>query len=189
MTDLPNSSADGAANTSTPDGEAPAGDPELAALVRRVAPRDDPDPSLAALVNLGPRPVSPAVSAATAAGATERSLAGAPAVDETAQASEPTDTAPTDTSPTSESEPDVDAATPDYLGVGLMSAALAARKCPSSCTNTTTPSPTWLKARTTCDPMYPAPPVTSHVIQAPWCHEQPVGPRVARAARSCSHAR
>ncbi len=35
MTDLPNSAADGAANTSTPDGETPAGDPELAALVAR----------------------------------------------------------------------------------------------------------------------------------------------------------
>ena len=33
MTDLPNSAADGAANTSTPDGDTPAGDPELAALV------------------------------------------------------------------------------------------------------------------------------------------------------------
>jgi hypothetical protein len=43
MTDLPNS---------TPDGETPAGDPELAALVRRDAPPDDADPSLAALVNL-----------------------------------------------------------------------------------------------------------------------------------------
>ena len=103
MTDLPNSAADRAANASTPDGETPPGDPELAALVRHDAPPDDGDPSLAALVNLGPRPVSPAVSAATAAGATERSLAGAPAVDETAQASEPTDTAPADTSPTSES--------------------------------------------------------------------------------------
>ena len=48
MTDLPNSAADRAANASTPDGETPAGDPELAALVRRDAPPDDADPSLAA---------------------------------------------------------------------------------------------------------------------------------------------
>ena len=34
MTDLPNSAADPAANAPTPDGETPAGDPELAALVR-----------------------------------------------------------------------------------------------------------------------------------------------------------
>ena len=81
MTDLPNSAADGAANSSTPDGETPAGDPELAALVRRDAPRDDADPSLAALVNLG--------------------TVDAPA------SGEPTDTAPLDTSPTS--EPGVDA--------------------------------------------------------------------------------
>jgi vancomycin resistance protein YoaR len=59
MTDLPNRAADRAANASTPDIETPAGDPELAALVRRDAPPDDRDP-----------------------------LAGAPAADETAQASE-----------------------------------------------------------------------------------------------------
>ena len=88
MTDLPNSAADRAANASTPDGETPAGDPELAALVRRDAPPDDADPSLAALVNLGRRPVSSAIPAAPAAGAPERPVAGAPAADETAQASE-----------------------------------------------------------------------------------------------------
>ena len=33
-----------------------------------------------------------------------------------------------------------------------------------------------------CDPMYPAPPVTSHVIRAPWGQEQPDPPRVARPA-------
>ncbi len=54
MTDLPNSAADRADNASTPGGETPAGDPELAALVRRDAPPDDADPSLAALVNPGP---------------------------------------------------------------------------------------------------------------------------------------
>ena len=49
MTDLPNSAADRAANASTPDGETPAGDPELAALVRPDAPPAG-DPELAALV-------------------------------------------------------------------------------------------------------------------------------------------
>ena len=66
----PTSAADRAANASTPDGETPAGDPELAALVRRDAPRDDADastsvgdPELAALV----RPDSePGVDADTA---------------------------------------------------------------------------------------------------------------------------
>ncbi|HEX2756154.1 MAG TPA: hypothetical protein VHM48_11855, partial [Candidatus Limnocylindrales bacterium] len=83
MTDLPNSAADRAAKASTPDIETPAGDPELAALVRR-EPRDDgDDPSPAALVNLGRRPVSSAVPAAPAAGAPERPIAGAPAADET----------------------------------------------------------------------------------------------------------
>ena len=45
MTDLPNSAADRAANASTPDGETPAGDPELAALVQRGAPPVDAEPS------------------------------------------------------------------------------------------------------------------------------------------------
>jgi hypothetical protein len=44
MTDMPNSAADRAANASTPDGETPAGDPELAALVWRDARPDDVDP-------------------------------------------------------------------------------------------------------------------------------------------------
>ena len=46
MTDLPNSAADAAANASTPDGETPAGDPELAALVARTdaAIRNAPAP-------------------------------------------------------------------------------------------------------------------------------------------------
>ena len=103
MTDLPNSAADRAANASTPDGETPAGDPELAALVRRDAPPEDADPSLAALVNLGRPPVSSAVPAAPAAGAApaDATTADAPAP------GEPTDAAPADTSPTS--EPGVDA--------------------------------------------------------------------------------
>jgi vancomycin resistance protein YoaR len=42
MTDLPNSAADRAANAYPPDGESPAGDPELAALVGRDAPRVEP---------------------------------------------------------------------------------------------------------------------------------------------------
>ena len=50
MTDLPNSKADEAADAPTPDGDTPAGDPELAALVRRGAPTDDADSSLATLV-------------------------------------------------------------------------------------------------------------------------------------------
>jgi hypothetical protein len=66
MTDLPNPAADRAANGSTPDGETPAGDPELAALVRRDEPPDDADPSLAALVTLVRRPVSSAVPAVPA---------------------------------------------------------------------------------------------------------------------------
>ena len=73
MTDLPDSAADRAANASTPDGETPAGDPELAALaalVRRHAPPDDATASQAA--------------------------ADAPAP------GEPTDAAPADASPTSE---------------------------------------------------------------------------------------
>ncbi len=48
MTDLPKSAADPVANTSTPDGETPAGDPELAALVQPEASSGDPE--LAALV-------------------------------------------------------------------------------------------------------------------------------------------
>ena len=64
------SAADRAANASTPDGETPVGDPELAALVRRDAPRDDADastsvgdPELAALVR---RNSEPGVDADTA---------------------------------------------------------------------------------------------------------------------------
>ena len=88
MTDLPNSAADRAANASTPDGESPEGDPELAALVRRDLPRDDADRSLAARVNRWRRRVSSAVPAAPATSAPERPLGGTPAADETAQTSE-----------------------------------------------------------------------------------------------------
>ena len=45
MTDLPISDPDLAANASPPDGEPPAGDPELAALVQRGAPRANTEPS------------------------------------------------------------------------------------------------------------------------------------------------
>jgi vancomycin resistance protein YoaR len=69
MTDLPNSAADQAANASTPDGETPAGDPELAALVRGDAPPGEADPS-------------------QPAGGPEEPVAGAPAADETTLASE-----------------------------------------------------------------------------------------------------
>ena len=43
MTDLPDSAADRAADASIPDGGTPAGDPDLAALVRSDAPADDAD--------------------------------------------------------------------------------------------------------------------------------------------------
>ncbi len=43
MTDLPNSAADRAAEASTPDGETPVGDPELAALVQRTAGNATPE--------------------------------------------------------------------------------------------------------------------------------------------------
>jgi vancomycin resistance protein YoaR len=65
MTDLPDTAADRETNASTPDIETPAGDPELAALVRRTAPPAVGDPSLAALVNRAPRPESSAVTAVT----------------------------------------------------------------------------------------------------------------------------
>ncbi len=93
MTDLPNPAADRAANASTPDGETPAGDPELAALVRRDAPPGDADLSLAALVSLVRGPVSSAVPAAEGAAGPEQPVAVAPAADETAQASDADPTA------------------------------------------------------------------------------------------------
>jgi vancomycin resistance protein YoaR len=80
MTDQPNSAADGAAHDSTPAGEAPAGNPELAALVRPRVPADG-DASLAA----------------TAAAAESTS----PDSDEPAPG-EPTDAAAVNTSPISE---------------------------------------------------------------------------------------
>jgi vancomycin resistance protein YoaR len=67
MTDQPNSAADGTPNASTPDGETPAGDPELAALVQRDAPPVDADPELAALVDLVRSPASSAEPAASVA--------------------------------------------------------------------------------------------------------------------------
>ena len=82
MTDLPNSAADRVANASTPDRGTPAGDPEIAALVRRDAPTDDDAPWLAALVNIGRRLVSSAVRAAPAAGAPERPIDGTPAAED-----------------------------------------------------------------------------------------------------------
>ena len=48
MTDKPDSPTEHTSNAATPDGETPAGHPELAELVRRVAPPDTADPSLAA---------------------------------------------------------------------------------------------------------------------------------------------
>jgi len=109
MTDLPNSAADRVANASTPDGGTPAGDPEIAALVRRDAPTDDDAPWLAALVNLGRRLVSSAVRAAPAAGAPERPIDRTPAAEETAPASEVGPTAG-DAAP----EPGADATEPAF---------------------------------------------------------------------------
>src|SRR5256714_939493 len=57
MTDLPNSAADRAANAYPPDGESPAGEPELGALVRRDAPPVEP--------GVDAVPVLPAAVAAT----------------------------------------------------------------------------------------------------------------------------
>ncbi len=94
---LPNSAADRAVNAFAPDGETPAGDPELAALVRRDAPPDVVDPSLAALVDSPPRPDDSAAGSPTAGPApADATIADPPALDE------PTDTAPADTSKTSE---------------------------------------------------------------------------------------
>ena len=79
MTDLPDAAADRAADESTPDGETPAGDPELAALV-------------------GTTPGSDARSRRGWHRARRRY--DDPRLD--LAPSEPTDTAPADTSPTSE---------------------------------------------------------------------------------------
>src|SRR6185369_11257461 len=67
---LPKSAAHREANASTPDGDPPAGDPELAALVRRDSPKDLGDPELAALVRphapVDPSPTSePGIDADT----------------------------------------------------------------------------------------------------------------------------
>ncbi|HEX5825038.1 MAG TPA: peptidoglycan binding domain-containing protein, partial [Candidatus Limnocylindrales bacterium] len=108
MTDLPNSEADRAANASTPDGESPAGDPELAALVRRDAPPDDGDPSLAALVTgdatagAGVEATEPVVPVTSAAADST-----SPDPDESAPVAANAGAAGSDTSPTS--EPGVDA--------------------------------------------------------------------------------
>jgi vancomycin resistance protein YoaR len=59
MTDLHDSAADGAANASTPDLETPAGDPELAALVRRDPPPDDADPARGEPIEIAPADTSP----------------------------------------------------------------------------------------------------------------------------------
>ncbi len=75
MTDLPNSAADRAANASTPDGETPAGDPELAALVRRTAPPVDADHTAGdATPEAGTDATEPVFDAASAASA-DRDLA------------------------------------------------------------------------------------------------------------------
>jgi len=74
MTDLPNSAAERAADSSTPDGETPAGDPKLSGArpARRTAGRRRP--SLAALVR---QPVSSGILAAPAGDATPEAAADA----------------------------------------------------------------------------------------------------------------
>ncbi len=130
MTDLPNSAADRAANASVPEGETPAGDPELAALVGRDAPPDDAGPAAgdatpeggadatepvldvtsAAAESTSPDPDEPAGVAANA-GAAGSPTAGASSADattaDTRAPGEPTDITPATTPPTS--EPGVDA--------------------------------------------------------------------------------
>ena len=68
MTDLPNSAADRAANFTTPDGEPPAGDPELAALVRRDAAPDVGDETAQASDAVDGAPAPEAVAEATEPG-------------------------------------------------------------------------------------------------------------------------
>ncbi len=60
MTDLPDSAADRAYDASAPDVETPAGDPELAALVRGDALPDDGDPTDAAPMDTAPLDTPPA---------------------------------------------------------------------------------------------------------------------------------
>jgi vancomycin resistance protein YoaR len=122
MTDQPNSAADRAADASAPEPETPAGDPELAALVRRDERAVDADPSLAALVNIGRQPrrirrrPKPGRSPGTdepAAVPADAGASGSPAPVPAATTAgepspgEPMDYAPEDTIPTS--EPGVDA--------------------------------------------------------------------------------
>jgi vancomycin resistance protein YoaR len=90
MTDLPNSAADRAANASIPDGETPAGDPELAALVQRDAPPTG-DPELAGLVRSEATPDIADVTAQTS----EADLTAGDAMPEVgADATERVDTVP-----------------------------------------------------------------------------------------------
>ncbi len=100
MTDLPNSAADRAADASTPDGETPAGDPELAALVGPDAPPQG-DPELAALVSPAASPATPEAGADATEPDADPSVAAA---DSTPP--DPDDTAPADTSATFEPSDD-----------------------------------------------------------------------------------
>jgi vancomycin resistance protein YoaR len=88
MSDLPIPAADGAPNASASGNETAAGDPDLAALVRRDPPRDDADASLAALVNLGRQPKTSSAAPVTDSSAPDRD--------------EPMTTAPADAAPISE---------------------------------------------------------------------------------------
>ena len=94
MADQPDSAADRAADASAPDVETPAGDPELAALVRRDSPPDDSD--LSGLVAAKRDAAGAAESLVTEPAAADPIGAAAPADDE------PIDTLPADTSPVSE---------------------------------------------------------------------------------------
>ena len=80
MTDLPNPAADGAANVPTPDGETPAGDPELAALVQHDVPSDAGDPELAALVSPADAPAPDVLTDTTLVDTSPTSEAGVDAV-------------------------------------------------------------------------------------------------------------
>ena len=91
MTDLPNSAADRAANASIPDGETPAGDPELAALVQRDAPPAG-DPELAGLVRSDATPDIADVTAQTSEAGLDSRRCRSPEVG--ADATERVDTVP-----------------------------------------------------------------------------------------------
>ena len=141
MTDLPDSAADRAANAPTPDGETPAGDPSLAALVEAGAPPDEATPeagadaiepdldvSSVAADSTSPDPDQPAPVTADAGSAGSPTAGNAPADAATSDSlapGEPTDAARADTSPTS--EPGVDAVPVLPVAAAVTDAELPAR--------------------------------------------------------------